>query len=319
MVFALEVVGRDIVQRQREAGWGKSVVEQLARDLQKEMPGVSGFSSINIWRMRAFYLAWTAEVQFLSQAVTEIDGSSLPSVLEGLPWGHNLELLFKLKEPTDRIWYAHKAVEHGWSRNVMVHQIETRLKDRQGSAPTNFHQTLPAPQSDLAQQVIKDPFCIEFLTLAPDAKERDLEQGLMDHVQKFLLELGAGFAFYGRQVHLEVGGQDFYIDLLFYHVRLHCFVVIELKAGEFRPGDAGQLNFYLAVVDDIMKQPGDNPTIGILLCKQHNRVVAEYALRGMSQPMGVAQWRTKELDGLPSVEQLEAGLSGENSGEDDLG
>lgn len=272
--------------------------------------------------MRAFYLAWADDAVVLAGE----DGATpifLPQPVAEIPWGHNQVLLEKVQDPAERLWYARQTVEHGWSRNVLVVQIESRLMDRQGKAPTNFARLLPAPQSDLAQETLKDRYNFGFLTLAADAKEHDLEQGLMDHVQKFLLELGIGFALVGRQVRLTVGGQEFFLDLLFYHLKLRCYVVIELKAGDFKPGDAGQLGFYLAVVDDVMRHPDDKPSIGILLCKSRNRIVAEYALRGPNQPMGVAEWQARFVealpadlrDALPSVEQIEAEFA--SAGEDE--
>jgi predicted nuclease of restriction endonuclease-like (RecB) superfamily len=306
-------IGKSIVERQHREGWGKSVVERLALDLQREFPGVGGFSRQNVWYMRAFYLAWTEQASNLQRPVGDLDGKNFPRAVGEIPWGQNLELLAKLTEPIKRLWYAHKTIEHGWSRPVLVHQIETGLYERQGKALTNFKNTLPPPQSDLAQQAIKDPYTFDFLTLACDAKERELERGLLDHIQKFLVELGAGFAFVGRQVHLEVDGEDSYVDLLFYHLKLRCYVVIELKAGEFKPEYAGKMNFYLSAVDDMMRHPDDKPSIGLILCKSTKRLRAEYALRDIRKPIGIADWRTKlveslpkELKGqLPTIEDLE--------------
>ncbi|MFC1678587.1 YhcG family protein, partial [Elusimicrobiota bacterium] len=234
-------LGKSIVERQSMAGWGRSVVDRLATDLQRAFPGVEGFSPRNVWRMRAFYLAWTKEVRarairqsapaILTRLVSELDGQSLPRAVSDIPWGHNITLFQKLKDPARRLWYAKMTIEHGWSRPVLVHQIESGLFKRQGKAISNFKQTLPPAQSDLAQQAMKDPYTFDFLNIASDAHERELEQGLLDHIQRFLMELGVGFAFVGRQVHMDVGDQDFYIDLLLYHLRLRCFVVIELLCG----------------------------------------------------------------------------------------
>lgn len=237
--------------------------------------------------------------------------------MASLPWGHNLLLLHKLEKPADRVWYAAKAVEHGWSRNVLALQIEAGLHKRQGKAVTNFEMTLPPGQSDLAQGITKDPYLFDFLMLRDDANERAVEDGLLTHVEKFLLELGAGFALVGRQVHLEVGDQDFYLDLLFYHLKLRCFVVIDLKARDFTPEAAGKMNFYLSAVDDRYRQPGDQPSIGLILCRSKNRVIAEYALRDMTKPIGVAGYVTRLVDSLPkalkgavpSVAELEKGLT----------
>lgn len=309
-------IGKSIVERQRSEGWGKSVVDRLAADLQREFPGMEGFSPRNIWRMRSFYLAWTEEVGNLSQPVAELNGKNLPQLVAEIPWGHNVWLLEKLKDPATRLWYAAKTVEHGWSRNVLSLQIEANLHKRQGRAITNFEQTLPPLQSDLAQQALKDPYVFDFLTLGADAREKELEQGLLDHIQKFMLEMGVGFAFVGRQVHLGVGGEDYFLDLLFYHLKLRCYVVIDLKIGGFKPEYAGKMNFYLSAVDDRMRHPDDKPTIGLLLCKEKEKITVEYALRDMKKPIGVAQWRTrlieslpKRLQGrLPSVKEIEKEL-----------
>jgi predicted nuclease of restriction endonuclease-like (RecB) superfamily len=234
-----------------------------------------------------------------------------------IPWGHNIVLLFKLEHPILRLWYAQKTIEHGWSRAVLVHQIESGLHERQGKAVTNFDRTLPPLQSDLARQALKDPYVFDFLSLAEDAAERELEQGLLTHIRTFLLELGTGFAFVGQQHHLEVGGDDFYIDLLFYHLRLRCYVAIDLKVEPFKPEFAGKMNFYLSAVDDLFRHPDDKPSIGLILCKDRNRIVVEYALRDTRRPVGVAAYRLttslpKDLKGsLPSIEELEAELSRE--------
>ncbi|MBI4669272.1 MAG: DUF1016 family protein, partial [Elusimicrobia bacterium] len=273
-----------------------------------------GFSPVNVWRMRAFYLAYTEEASNLSQPVTELDGINLPRVVTEIPWGHNLELLFKLKDPSQRLWYAKMAIEHGWSRPMLVHHIESGLYERQGKAVTNFKRTLPPPQSDLAQEAIKDPYTFDFLTLAEGAHERQLEQGLLDHIQQFLLELGVGFAFVGRQVHLEVEEEDFYIDLLFYHLRLRSFVVIELKSRPFKPEYAGKMNFYLSAVDDRLRHKDDQPSIGIILCKARKKLIVEHALRDAHKPIGVAAYKLtkalpQELKGtLPTIKEIEVEL-----------
>jgi predicted nuclease of restriction endonuclease-like (RecB) superfamily len=236
-------IGKIIVEAQNTKGYGKQVVEQLAEDLHTAFPKMDGFSPRNVWRMRAFYLAWTDESQkhqqpagnldskILPQLVAELDGQNLPQAVAEIPWGHNVWLLEKISNPILRLWYAHKTIEHGWSRAVLTHHIETQLHKREGKAVTNFKRTLPPPQSDLAEQTLKDPYNFDFLTLHSDAHERDLENGLLDHIQKFLLELGVGFAFVGRQYHMEISGQDYYLDLLFYHLRLRCYIVIDLLCG----------------------------------------------------------------------------------------
>lgn len=296
-------IGRRILDAQRTEGWGAQVIDRLAVDLRSAFPDMKGFSPRNVKYMRAFAEAWPEE-PIVQQVVAQI------------PWGHNVRLLDKLTNPDERLWYARATVEHGWSRNHLVIQIESRLYERQGKALTNFERAFPATQSDLARQILKDPYNFEFLTLDGDAAERELEKGLVDHIRKFLLELGAGFAFVGSQYPLEVGGDDYFIDLLFYHLKLRCYVVIELKTGKFKPEYAGKLNFYLAVVDDLLRHSDDKPTIGLILCKDRNRVAAEYALRGTASPMGVAEYRITEalpeglLHSLPTVEQIERELSG---------
>ena len=296
-------IGRDILARQASQGWGAKVIERLAHDLRTAFPEMKGFSRANLMYMRAFAQAWP-DAEFVQQAVGQ------------LPWGHNLVLLSKLKTEQDRRWYAAKAIEHNWSRNVLVMQIETRLRERNGNAVTNFDERLPKPQSDLARESIKDPYRFDFLGLTDEAQEREIEYALVKHVTEFLLELGAGFAFVGRQVLLDVGGEEFFIDLLFYHLKLRCYVVVELKAGKFKPEHLGQLGFYLTAVDRQVKTEHDQPAIGLLLCKSKNKVVAEYALGDKSQPMGVAEYRLIESlpaelqTSLPSIEQIENELGG---------
>ncbi len=296
-------IGRDILARQAQQGWGTRVIDRLSKDLRAAFPDMQGFSPRNLKYMRAFADAWP-DAEIVQQAVAL------------LPWGHNLVLLDKLPGPQARRWYAAKAIEHHWSRNVLVMQIEMRLLERTGQAVSNFPTTLPAPQSDLARESIKDPYRFDFLGLTDEAHEREIENALVRHVTEFLLELGAGFAFVGRQVLLDVAGDEFFIDLLFYHLKLRCYVVIELKGGKFKPEHLGQLGFYLTAVDRQVKNEHDNPTIGLLLCKSKNKVVAEYALGDKSQPMGVAEYKLlaslpPELQtSLPSIEQIERELGG---------
>jgi predicted nuclease of restriction endonuclease-like (RecB) superfamily len=271
--------------------------------LRSAFPEMKGFSRANLMYMRAFAAAWPDE-QIVQQAVGQ------------LPWGHNLVLLSQLEDPAQRLAYAESAIAHGWSRNVLNIHIETRLLDRSGKAATNFELTLPKPQSDLARESLKDPYRLDFLGLSREAGERAIENALVKHVTEFLLELGAGFAFVGRQVLLDVGGDEFFIDLLFYHLKLRCYVVVELKGGKFKPEHLGQLSFYLTAVDEQVKHPQDNPTIGLLLCKSKNKVVAEYALRQNRQPLGVAEYKLIEslppelATDLPSIEQIERELTG---------
>lgn len=295
-------VGRRILDSQRNEGWGAKVVERLAQDLRHEFPEMKGLSRANLLYMRALADAYP-DRSFVQQLVGQI------------PWGHNVRILDRVKNPAEREWYIRQTVQHGWSRNVLVHQIESGLYKRQGKAVTNFDRTLPAPQSDLARQVLKDPYVFDFLSIGEEAKERDLEKALLEQIRSFLLELGVGFAFVGSQYHLEVGGEDFYIDLLFYHLRLRCFVVIELKVGEFQPEYAGKMNFYLSAVDDLLRHKDDHPSIGIILCKAKNKVIAEYALRDTRKPIGVSGYKLtetlpKSLKGeLPSIKELETSLS----------
>ncbi len=297
-------IGRDILVRQAEQGWGAKVIDRLAHDLRTAFPTMKGFSPRNLKYMRAFAEAWP-------------DTEFVQAVLAQLPWYHQLALLDKLRSPEIRRWYAVKAIEHNWSRNVLAMQIETRLHERSGMAVTNFETSLPKPQSDLALESIKDPYRFDFLGLTDEAQEREVEHALVKHVTEFLLELGAGFAFVGRQVLLDVGGDEFFIDLLFYHLKLRCYVVIELKAGKFKPEHLGQLGFYLTAIDRQVKSEHDNPTVGLLLCKSKNKVVAEYALGDTTQPMGIAEYKLLESlpaelqTSLPSIEQIERELQGE--------
>jgi predicted nuclease of restriction endonuclease-like (RecB) superfamily len=283
-------IGRDILARQTAEGWGAHVINRLAEDLRREFPDVAGLSPRNLKYMRAFAEAFSDEV-IVQQVVAQ------------LPWGHNVKLIETLKEPAERLWYARQAIEHGWSRNVLIHQIESGLYRRQGKALTNFGRTLPVPQSDLAQELIKDPYSFDFLALGPEISERELERSLLEHLRSLILELGKGFAFVGSQYHLDVGGQDYYLDLLFYHLRLRCFVVVELKIEEFKPEFAGKMNFYLSAVDDQLRHETDAPSIGIILCKGKNEVIVEYALRDSTKPMGVAEYRLSTA--LPEPLQAE--------------
>jgi predicted nuclease of restriction endonuclease-like (RecB) superfamily len=279
-------IGRSIVERQQREGWGAKVIDRLADDLRREFPEMKGFSGRNLKYMKAFGEAYP-DGQFVQQVVAQI------------PWGHNVRLLDMVKDAAEREWYIRKAVEQGWSRAVLVHQIETGLYARQGRTQTNFGRTLPSSHSDLAQQLLKDPYCFDFLTLTDEARERELQRGLVERLRDVLIELGVGFAFVGSQYHLTVGGKDFYLDLLFYHLKLRCFVVIDLKVGEFEPEHAGKMNFYLSAVDDLLRHAGDAPSIGLILCKTSNRVVVEYALRVTVNPMGVATYQIRETAALP--------------------
>lgn len=295
-------IGRDILERQEREGWGAKIIDRLARDLRTEFPDMKGFSPRNMLFMRAFAEAYTDET-IVKQLVSQ------------LPWGHVVRLIQKVKSPEEREWYIRKAFEHGWSRDILVMQIESRLFHRQGKAINNFAATLPPLQSDLASQVLKDPYLFDFLSVGNEAHEREIERELVQHITSFLLELGAGFSYVGRQVHLEVEGEDFYIDLLFYHLKLRCYVVIELKATAFKPEYAGKLNFYLSAVDATMRHESDNPSIGLILCKDRKGLIAEYALKDISKQVGVSEYQLlsaipEELKGsLPTIEELEAELA----------
>src|ERR1700733_6152105 len=295
-------IGRDILERQGAHGWGAKVVDRLAADLKSEFPDARGFSRANLLYMRAFAEAWSEE-----EIVQRVVGR--------LPWGQNIELL-GVKDPATRRWYAEAALEHGWSRPVLATQIDTQLYARQGQAVTNFARVLPPETSDLAQQVLKDPYQFDFLTLGRAARERDVERALIARIKDLLLELGKGFAFIANQHHLSIGEQDFYVDLLFYHRKLRCLVAVDLKLGPFVPEHAGKMNFYLAALDDRDREPGDNPSIGLILCRERNRVVVEYALRGVDAPIGVARYQlllpeTLPIDlagALPTPDELAPGL-----------
>lgn len=299
-------IGRDILERQEREGWGAKVIDRLARDLRSEFPDMKGFSPRNLKYMRKFAEIWP-DGEFVQQAAAQI------------PWFHNCVLLDKLKDRNEREWYLRKTFEHGWSRDILVMQIESRLFHRQGKAITNFAATLPPLQSDLAEQTLKDPYVFDFLGLGDNAHEREIERELVKHITNFLLELGAGFSFVGKQVPLEVEGEDFFIDLLFYHLKLRCYVVIELKATKFKPEYAGKLNFYLSAVDATMRHESDNPSIGLILCKDRKGLIAEYALKDISKPVGVSEYQLvasipENMKGsLPTIEELEAALADDSS------
>ena len=308
MVLLYWDIGRMILDRQERAGWGARVIDRLAADLHEAFPDMKGFSPRNLKYMRAFAAAWP-------------DRAIVQGALAQIPWYHHIALLEKLDGPAERLWYARQAMEHGWSHNILVLQIDGRARQRQGKAITNFKATLPPADSDLAAQAFKDPYLFDFFGTADPRREREVEKALVDHIQRFLLELGSGFAFVGRQVHLEFASHDYYLDLLFYHLELRCYVVIELKAVPFDPAFIGQINVYLSAVDDLLRHPDDKPTIGLLLCRSKGRIVVEYALRDLKKPIGVAGWETKIVEklpehlkgSLPTVEELEAELSREEN------
>ncbi len=301
-------LGADMVARQMEHDWGSGFLTNLSRDLMREFPDIKGFSKRNLELIRQWYRFWSGDAAIAKQAVAQFTS---------IPWGHNLAIIAKCPGHAEALYYVQQTQTHGWSRAVLVHQIESGLWRREGKAVTNFAQTLPAPQSDLAAQMLKDPYVFDFLSLTPAHTERELEQALIDHITQFLLELGAGFAYLGRQVPLQVGEREFFLDLLFYHTRLHCYVVVELKTVDFEPEFAGKLNFYLKAVDEQRRGEHDAPTIGLLLCKSKDRLVAEYALSDIQKPLGLATYTLSHLlpaalrDKLPSIEVLEAELARE--------
>ena len=301
-------IGKDIVEKQERDKWGSKVMEKIAKDLQNAFPGVEGFSRSNLFRMRSFYLAYPTVPKDVAQL------EELP--VFNIPWGHNVILLQKIKDTGRRFWYAQRALEKGWSRSMLEMWVESDLHKREGKALTNFQATLPKPHSDLAQQAMHDPYVVDFIMVAEEAKERAIEKGLMAHLQKFLCELGEGFAFIGKQVPLVVEGSTSYLDLLLYHTKLKCYIVVEIKAKEFNPRDTGQLNYYLGAVDSLYRQPDDRPTIGILLCKTKKKLMVEYAISQINRPISVSSYELivkslpKDLKpSLPTVEQLEAELS----------
>jgi len=290
-------IGNQILERQKEEGWGSKVIENISKDLRKEFPEMTGLSARNLKYMRKF-------------ADEYKDRVIVQEVLAQITWYHNIALLDKLNDYDERLWYSNETAKNGWSRNVMVAQIQTGLYKRHGKSINNFQSTLPSPQSDLAASIIKDPYNLEFLDIQGKFHERELEEKLIDHIRKFLLELGQGFAFIGNQYHIELEGEDYYLDLLFYHVKLKCYVVIELKTGKFKPEYAGKLNFYLNLMDKRVKDKSDNPTIGLILCEEKRSITVEYAIEGINKPMGVSQFKlTEQLPEqlkqyLPTAEEL---------------
>jgi predicted nuclease of restriction endonuclease-like (RecB) superfamily len=298
-------IGQQIVQQRSIQNWGAKVIEQLAKDLRHDFPEMGGFSGSNLKYMARFAEAWP-------------EGLIGQQLVDQLPWGHNIQIVVPLSDRSTREWYIKKTIESGWSRSVLEMQIDSQAHLRLGAAQNNFGNTLPAPQSDLAREIIKDPYTFDFLSILEPINERQIEKALINHLKDFLIELGVGFAFVGSQYRLETAGQEFFIDLLFYHTRLHCYVVIELKNTDFKFEYTGQLNGYLAMVDDLVRDKAhDAPTIGLLLCKNKEHTIVEYALQGMTKPMGVSTYRTspeipKELAGLlPSIESLTAQLDAE--------
>jgi predicted nuclease of restriction endonuclease-like (RecB) superfamily len=305
MVLMYWDIGNQILDKQKMEGWGAKVIDRLSHDLKGTFPDMTGFSPRNLKYMRKFAESWP-------------DRSIVQRTVAQIPWRSNLALLDKLQDNEARLWYAQKTIEYGWGKDMLAIQIDTRRHEREGKAINNFPEALPPIDSDMAIQVFKDPYVFDFLGTADLRREAELERKLVDHIQQFLLELGQGFAFVGRQVHLEVGDSDFYLDLLFYHLKLRCYVVVELKVTKFDPGYVSKLNMYLNIVDDLLRHPDDKPSIGLLLVKEKNQTIVEYSLAGYSKPIGVAQWQreiTQSLpeelkSSLPTIEEIEAELAG---------
>lgn len=308
-------MGSDIVEKQKNAQWGDGFLKQLSQDLMEEFPEMKGFSQRNLERIRKWYLFYNEEYLFTAQVVSQIEAiSEMQNDFFSVPWGHHILIMQRCKEMNKALFYIKETVENNWSRTVLDWQIDSNLYERQGKAISNFTQTLPAPQSDLAQQITKDPYIIDIMGIREEMEEREIENHLDTHISRYLLELGKGFTYYGRQIHLKVGDEDFYVDQLFYHVKLHCYIVVELKAVKFKPEHIGQLNFYVSAVDHLMRTERDNPTIGLLICKDKNDIVAEYTLKNIDTPIGVSSMRIYDQltadykSSLPTIEEIEAQL-----------
>ena len=305
-------IGKTIVERQEKNGWGTKLVEKLARDLQNEFPGVEGFSRRNVYNMRAFY----REYRIVQPVAAQIEDVDHLGVLIQIPWSHNIILLSKLDDVKQRLWYAEKTVENRWGKRALEDWIDRDIYSRKGKAVTNFSLRLPEPQCTLTQDIILEPYPFGYLNLPPGHLEKELEDGLVARIQETLLAFGHGFAFVGRQYPLEIDGDTFYVDLLFYHIPSHRYIAVDLKADHFKAEYTGQMNFYLAAIDDMLKTPQDNPSIGLILCKKKSRIKAEYALRDLNKLMSVAEYsindetilsKTKQ-NLLPPIEEIEAEL-----------
>ena len=305
MIILYYNIGKAIHEKQKKEGWGTKVVQKLSLDLKTELPKVKGFSERNIKRMVRFYREYS-DISFVPQAVAQIE-----HLIFSIPWGHNTVLIEKVENREERFFYMQQIIKSGYSRSMLVDAIKSQLHLRNSITSSNFKELLSPTQSDLAIESFKDPYLFDFLTMAEPFRERELELSLVEHMEKFLLELGSGFAFVGRQYHLEVSNKDFYIDLLFYHLKLRSYIVIELKKGEFKPSYSGQINFYCSVVDDVLAHESDNPTIGLILCQEKDEIVAEYSLRNMSQPIGISEYELTEIlpkefvSSLPTIEMIE--------------
>lgn len=311
-------LGKDIAERQLDSVWGKGFFIQLSKDLQAEFPEIKGFSVTNLKYIKRFYLFYNQEDTIRQQVADELNSQNIDNLLLSVPWFHHVEIFTHSKSVEEAYFYVRQTIENNWSRSVLTHQIESQLYERSGKSVTNFTNTLPAIQGELAQQITKDPYIFDFMDMTNIHNERELENCLATNMTKFLLELGTGFTYYGRQVHLNVNGDDFYIDLLFYNLKLRCYVVVELKTVKFLPEHAGQLKFYVTAVDKQMRTEYDNATIGILICKDKNDVVAEYALQDIAAPIGVSSYELYNhlsdnfKSSLPTIEEIENALNKDN-------
>ncbi|MCX6052908.1 MAG: PDDEXK nuclease domain-containing protein [Campylobacterales bacterium] len=311
MVMLYFSIGKSIYKKQQVLGWGAKVIDKLSHDIKSAFPDMSGFSTRNIKRMLRFYKEYAEHFEKVPPLEAQIEDAIVPPLVAQIPWAHNVILIEKIKDINLRYWYIQKTLEHGWSRNVLALMIGNELHKREGKLVSNFKNILTPQESDLVQQSFKDPYIFDFLTIAQPFKKRELESNLIKHMEKFLIELGSGFAFVGRQYKLEVGDDDFYIDLLFYHLKLRCYVVIELKTGKFKPEYSGQVNFYCSAIDGIVAHKEDKPTIGLILCQEKNQIVAEYSLKNMSQPIGISEYELTEVlpkefeSSLPTIEMIE--------------
>lgn len=294
-------IGKMIDTWQKELGWGAKVIDKLSLDILNEFPTMSGFSTRNLKLMVQFYKEYSND-EFVQPIVAQI------------PWTHNIILIQKIKDKNIRFWYMEQTLNNGWSKDILSLMINSEVHNRTGNLVSNFSQILPPLESDLVQQSFKDPYRFDFLTITEPFRERELENNLIKHMEKFLIELGSGFAFVGRQYKLEIGDDEFYIDLLFYHLKLRCFIVVELKKGKFKPEYSGQVNFYCSAIDGILAQKDDKPTIGLILCQEKNEIVAEYSLRNMTQPIGISEYQLTEVlpkefeSSLPTIEEIEQEL-----------
>ena len=304
-------LGHDIAELKPESEWGKGFYDKISRDLKMEFPDTKGFSVTNLKYCRRFYLLYNQSDTIRQQFIDELE-----SPIFSIPWGHHTEIIAKCKSVDKAMFYVHKTMENGWSRAVLLNFLNTDLYEREGKAVTNFKRLLPAPISDLAQQTLKDPYNFDFLTIRQNYDEKELQEALTSNITRFLLELGNGFAYVGQQYRLQVGGQEFFADLLFYHLKLRCYIVIELKEERFKPEHLGQLGFYVSAIDKDVKQEDDNPTIGLLICKTKDSVVAEYALGATTLPMGISEYELSRLlpedfkGTLPTIEEIEERLNG---------